>query len=34
MTGVMGLLGLLFRLLAKRARSEGVDKYLESKYCR
>ncbi len=34
LSGVMGLLEPVFRLLAKRARRKGVDKELEETYCR
>jgi len=34
MSGVMGLMEPVFRLLAKRARRKGIDKELEAKYCR
>jgi hypothetical protein len=34
MTGILGLLDPLFRLLAKRARNKGVDRELEAQYCR
>ena len=34
LSGVMGLIEPLLRLLAKRARNKGIDRELETQYCR
>jgi hypothetical protein len=34
MTGVLGLLDPLLRLLAKRTRQKAIDKELRAEYCR